>query len=79
MTKSITINIDEALLSRVEQKAATLNSSISEVVSDYLRQWAAEGEVSQARVAMIERFASSNRQFAVGVPDNRSQRNARHN
>lgn len=75
--KTITMDIDEVTLSRAEQKAAALDTSVSEVVSEYLRQWADEGEVRQARAAMMERFAKPNWQFAVGTPDDRGQRNAR--
>ncbi len=75
--KTITMDIDEVTLSRAEKKAAALDTSVSEVVSEYLRQWADEGEVREARAAMMERFAKPNWQFAVGTPDDRGQRNAR--
>ena len=75
--KTITMDIDEVTLLRAEQKAASLDTSVSKVVSEYLRQWADEGEMRQARAAMIERFAKPNWQFTVGAPDDRGQRNAR--
>ena len=75
--KTITMDIDEATLSRAEQKAAALDTSVSEVVTEYLRQWADEGEIRQARAAMKERFAAPNWRFAVGAADDRGERNAR--
>jgi hypothetical protein len=75
--KTITMDIDEVTLSRAEQKAAALDTSVNKVVSEYLRQWADEGEIRQARAAMTERFAKPNWQFAVGTSDDREQRNAR--
>lgn len=75
--KTITMDIDEGTLSRAEQKAASLDTSISEVVNEYLRQWADEGEIRQARATMTERFSKPNWQFTVGTPDDRGQRNAR--
>lgn len=74
---TITMDIDEVTLSRAEQKAAALDTSVSKVVSEYLRQWADESDVRKARVAMTERFAKPNWEFVVGTPDDREQRNAR--
>ncbi len=74
---TITMNIDETTLSRAEQKAASLDTSVGEIVSEFLREWADDNDVRQARAAMTERFAKPNWQFAVGTPDDREQRNAR--
>ncbi len=75
--KNITVNIDEDTWSRAAQKAAALETSVSEVVVEYLRQWADEDAMQRARNAMAERFAQPGWRFAVGVPDDREQRNAR--
>lgn len=75
--KTITMYIDEAILSRAEQKAAAMDTSVDDVVTEYLRQWAAADTVAQSRSAMTERFAQPDWTFAVGTPDNREQRNAR--
>ena len=75
--KIITMSIDEETLSRAEQKAAALETSVSEVVVGYLRQWADQEGIQQARSAMMERFAKPQWNFAVGTPDDREQRNAR--
>jgi hypothetical protein len=75
--KTITMNIEESTLFKAEQKAAALSTSLSEVVGEYLRQWAGKDDVTRARTAMSERFAKPDWQFAVGEPDDREQRNAR--
>ena len=75
--KTITMSIDEETLSRAEQKAAALETSVSQVVVEYLRQWSDENSLQQARTAMTERFAQPDWRFAVGKGDDREQRNAR--
>ena len=70
------MSIDEETLSRAEHKAAALATSVSQVVVEYLRQWADENAVQQARTAMTERFAQPAWRFAVGTRDDRVQRNA---
>ncbi|MCE9555721.1 MAG: hypothetical protein K8T91_20425 [Planctomycetes bacterium] len=77
MMKTITMSIDDATLSKAQQKAAALDTSISDVVSAYLRFWAEKEDAQQASQAMKERFGQANWRFAVGTPDTREQRNAR--
>ena len=60
------------------QKASSLGTTVNTVVADYLRQWTVQEDVvQQARREMSARFAQPNWEFAVGVPDDREQRNAR--
>jgi hypothetical protein len=75
--KTVTLTIDEETFSRAEQKAASLQTSVSKVVAEYLQKWAVGSAIDQARTAMSNRFANPDWQFAVGAADNREQRNAR--
>jgi hypothetical protein len=75
--KTITVNIDEETWSRAQQKAVALETSVSQVVVEYLRQWANGDAIQRARNAMTERFAQPGSRFAIGTPDDREQRNAR--
>jgi hypothetical protein len=76
--KNITLTLDEATYRMAEQKAVSLDTSVSRVVAEYLRQWTAgEDATEQARRSMGVLFAQPNWQFAVGTADSREQRNAR--
>ena len=75
--KTITMTIEESILSKAEQKAAALETSVDAVVSEYLRKWTDEDEVRQGREAMMEHFGKRDWKFTVGTPDDREQRNAR--
>ncbi len=76
--KHLTLTIDEETLQRAEQKAIVLNTSVSSVVTDYLRAWTNdEHGVEGARREMKARFTRPSWQFAVGTPDDREQRKAR--
>ncbi len=76
--KNITLTLDDSTFSKAEQKVVALHTSVSEVAADYVRQWASEGAtVEQARQPMATMFARPNWRFAVGTPDDRTQRNAR--
>lgn len=76
--KDITLTIDEETLQRAEEKATVLNTSISDVVTRFLREWTTdEGAMEKARREMKTRFAQPSWQFEVGDPDSREQRNAR--
>jgi hypothetical protein len=76
--KNITLTLDEATYWMAEQKATSLDTSLSRVVAEYLRQWTADEDATeQARRRMAALFAQPNRRFAVGLADDRAQRNAR--
>lgn len=77
MIRHITMSIDDETLSKAERKAESLDTSINDVVAEYLRVWAVNDNAEQARQMMKERFGKANWQFAVGAPDTREQRNAR--
>lgn len=76
--KNITLEIDDATYVKAERKALGLAMSLPQVVTNYLRDWAAEEEaIEESRRLMTARFARPNWEFAVGTPDDREQRNAR--
>ena len=76
--KSTTLTIDENMYAKAERKASALQTSVGEVVAEYLHQWAAEdASLESARRDMNALFTQPNWQFAVGTPDEREQRNAR--
>ena len=76
--KNITLILDDATYGLVEQKAMALDTSVSRVIADYLRQWTAdEDTMEQARRNMTALFMQPNRGFTVGTADGREQRNAR--
>ncbi len=75
--KTITMNIDEGVLSQAEAKAAALSTSVGAVAADLLLQWASEDAVTQARREMAQRFAQPDWQFTVGTIEDRELRNAR--
>lgn len=75
--KTITMNIDEGVLSRAEAKAAALSTSVGAVAADLLQQWASEDSLTQARREMTQRFARPDWNFTVGTIEDREQRNAR--
>ena len=75
--KTITMQIDDGIWSRAEQKAAALATSVDEVVVQYLQQWADDDAIEQARRDMSQRFSAADWRFSVGQPDDRGQRNAR--
>ena len=76
--KNITLTLDEATYWMAEQKAVSLDTSVSQVVAEYLRQWTAGQDATvQARRRMAALFAQPNWRFAVGTADDREQRNAR--
>ena len=71
------MSVDDEMLSIAEQKAAALETSVSDVLVEYLRQWTSESAVEHAREEMRQRFQQPNWRFSVGVKDDREQRNAR--
>jgi hypothetical protein len=75
--KTLTMSIDEETLSRAESKAAAMSTSVDQVVAEYLRQWAGDTGIRDARAGMTARFARPDWQFSVGAPDSRELRNAR--
>jgi len=75
---AVPVMIEDDLYAKAEQKASALQTSVPDVVADYLRQWIAEGDRRPAaRAAMRKRFESPDWQFAVGELEDREQRNAR--
>jgi hypothetical protein len=75
--KTITMNIDDDVLSQAEAKAAALSTSVGEVAANLLQRWANEGAVAEAQKEMAQRFAHPDWQFSVGTLEDREQRNAR--
>lgn len=76
--KHITLTLDDATYCTAQQKAASLDTTIDDVVAEYLRHWAVDQDaVERARSNMLARFSQPDWQFAVGVADGREQRNAR--
>lgn len=75
--KTISMDIDEQIWLCAQQKAAAENTSLSEVVADYLKSWASDDALKQARDIMVQRFSQPDWRFTVGAPDGREQRNAR--
>jgi hypothetical protein len=76
--QTLAIKLDDDTYSRAEQKASSLNTSVPEVVADYLRAWSADGgSLAAARAALKAKYAKRDWEFGVGTPDNREQRNAR--
>lgn len=76
--RMLAIELDEAVLENAERKARELETSVSDVVANYLRTWAEANEpLEEARRQLKARFARRDWQFAVGAPDTREQRNAR--
>jgi hypothetical protein len=70
--------IENDLFAQAEEKASAMRTSVPDVVTDYLRQWVAEGDRrAEARAAMRQRFANPNWSFAVGDLEDREKRNAR--
>jgi len=77
MIRKITMSIDDETLAKAEEKAESLDTSVNDIITEYLRVWATSGDAVQAQQAMKERFAQVNWQFTVGTADTRAQRNAR--
>jgi hypothetical protein len=76
--KMLAVAIDDEVFARAEEKAAALQTSVPTVVEQYLRAWATTpDQVERARQVMMAKFASPDWSFAVGRPDDRTQRNAR--
>jgi hypothetical protein len=76
--KTITVTLDEDTYAKAEHKAAALETSVSRVAADFVRLWATGGFTpEQARDHLRACFAQPNWRFAVGQPDDRTQRNAR--
>ena len=74
--KDVTVSIDEGVLLRAEEPAASLETSVSDVVAEYLRQWTSDHNVNEARRVMSENFSQPNWSCGVGTPDTREQRSA---
>ena len=74
---TITMQIDESVFSLAQRKAAAMDTSVNEVLSTFLQQWASEDSIQDAKAAMARKFAQPDWQFTVGNPDDREQRNAR--
>jgi hypothetical protein len=79
--RTLAVEIDESVLEKAELKARALDTSVAEIVTDYLQNWTAENpertRLEEAREELKARFAKRDWQFAVGTPDDREQRNAR--
>lgn len=76
--RTIAVNVDDEVYSKAEQKAVALSTSVPAVVADYLRQWVSdEDRLEDARRKMTQLFTQPGRQFGVGNPDSREERNAR--
>ena len=76
--KNITLTLDDATFGLVEQKAIALDTSVSGVIAEYLRQWTADEDATeQARRSMTALFSQPSWRFTVGTADGREQRNAR--
>ena len=76
--KNITLTLDDVTYGLVEQKATALDTSVSQVIAEYVRQWTADEDgTEQARRSMSGLFAQPNWRFAIGTADDREQRNAR--
>jgi hypothetical protein len=75
--KTLSFAIEDDIYAQAEEKATALNTSVPSVVERYLRMWAMTPDVDEARQAMVSKFANPDWSFAVGEPDDRTQRNAR--
>jgi len=76
--RTIAVPVDDEIYVKAEKRATALDTSVQAVVASYLRDWATEGEhTDAARQTLKARFAQRDWQFSVGAPDNRTQRNAR--
>ena len=72
------VMIEDELYAKAEQKASALQTSVPNVVSDFLRLWVEDDEQREAaRALMRKRFANPDWDFAVGQLEDREQRNAR--
>lgn len=76
--QTIAVPLEDAVYAKAQQKALALETSVPEVVANYLRSWTSDtAALSEAHETLRARFAKRDWDFAVGTPDDRSQRNAR--
>lgn len=76
--KTIAVEIEDDLYTKAQRKASALESSVPQVITDYLRVWAADASaIEDARRKMIALFSQPNWQFTLGAADDRNLRNAR--
>jgi hypothetical protein len=56
--KNLTITVDDQTYKQARQKAASLDTSVSKVVSEYLRLWIAGADVGIERLAALKSLFS---------------------
>jgi hypothetical protein len=75
---AVPVMIEGDLYAQAQKKAAALQTSVPDIVAEYLKDWVAgEDQRSAAREVMRRRFASPDWRFAVGNLEGREERNAR--
>lgn len=54
--KNITVGIDDEIYLKARRKAASLDTSVSQVVATFLQNWAAEEELKKSRAKKLRKL-----------------------